>query len=150
MKRTGATCLSRRPTLDRNSLKASNAISSRTESPGARQRSGESSSTIDRFTLSGPSADLDPRYNAYRGDLADAALASRLFAPHYAKAVARRLKTGASLHISPDQQSELMAELGAGEEFCLLDITGKWAWGYRASDHLVGYVQASALEDALK
>lgn len=34
----------------------------------------------------------------------------------------------------------------AGEEFALLDVTGNWAWGYRASDHMVGYIEASKLE----
>src|SRR3712207_1046075 len=89
MRRTGATYSSRRPARDRNSLKASNAISSRTESPEAQPRKKASSSSTERFTLSGPSADLDPDYNAYRGDLADIELASRLFAPHYAKAAER-------------------------------------------------------------
>jgi hypothetical protein len=32
-----------------------------------------------------------------------------------------------------------------GEEFALLDVTGGWAWGYRRSDHLVGYLPAEAL-----
>jgi len=32
------------------------------------------------------------------------------------------------------------------EEFAMLDVTGCWAWGYRRSDHLVGYVKADCLQ----
>ena len=111
-----------------------------------RPRSGESCSTTRRFTLSGPSADLDPRYDAYRPDLADAALADRLFAPHYAEPVSRTTgPEGAKLHQAPDQSAQPIGELQPGEPFSLLDVTGDWAWGYRTSDHLVGYVQASQL-----
>lgn len=120
------------------------------ESPGARRGSRESSSTIERFTLSGPSADLDPRYNAYRGDLADAALASQLFAPHYAKAAVRCVATVTGLYSAPNSESETIGEMSVGEEFALLDVTGNWAWGYREADHLVGYVEASKLETPRK
>lgn len=110
-------------------------------------RSAASSSSIERFRLSGPSADLDPRYNAWRGDLADVTLAGKLFAPHYAEAVSRTIgASGATLHAGA-AESEALAELAPGEEFALLDITGDWAWGYRPGDHLVGYVRAEALAD---
>ena len=75
-------------------------------------------------------------------------MASQLFAPHYAKPVARKLTEGAALRERPDAASEALAEMDAGEEFKLLDITGAWAWGYRGSDHLVGYIPASALGQA--
>ena len=111
-----------------------------------RPRSGESSSTTRRFTLAGPSADLDPRYDAFRPDLADAALADRLFAPHYAEAVKRAAGAeGAALYETADLSGEAIGELQPGEAFSLLDVTGDWAWGYRTSDHLVGYVPASQL-----
>lgn len=111
-----------------------------------RPRSGESCSTTRRFTLSGPSADLDPRYDAFRPDLADAALADRLFAPHYAQPVSRAAgPEGATLYDAPNLTAEAIGELQPREAFELLDITGDWAWGYRASDHLVGYALASQL-----
>lgn len=78
--------------------------------------------------------------------MADAALADRLFAPHYAEPVPRTVgPEGASLYASPDLGSETIAELPPGESFALLDVTGGWAWGYRQSDHLVGYALASGL-----
>lgn len=113
--------------------------------PAARNEAS-SSSTVKRFTLSGPSADLDPRYHAYRGDLADESLASRLFAPHYAAPVSRQAGASAiSLHAEPADDAETLGELQPGEAFALLDITGGWAWGYRASDNLVGYLRADQL-----
>lgn len=51
---------------------------------------------------------------------------------------------GAALQASPANAEEL-ARLAPGEAFALLDITAGWAWGYRASDHLVGYIPAEAL-----
>lgn len=35
--------------------------------------------------------------------------------------------------------------MAEGDEFALLDVTGGWAWGYRRSDHKVGYLRAEAL-----
>ncbi len=95
--------------------------------------------------MSGPSADLDPRFDAFRPDLAEAALADRLFAPHYVEPVSRSIKEAASLHVKPDLASETIGQLEAGEAFALLEIAGDWAWGYRESDHLVGYLQAARL-----
>jgi hypothetical protein len=127
-------------------LKASNARSSKTGTPGAPPRNAEYCSSTDRFTLAGPSADLDPRYNAYRGDLADVALASRLFAPHYAKPVTRRNGAHAApLRVAPADDSEFVGELAPHEDFALLDTSGGWAWGYRMSDHLVGYVREKSV-----
>lgn len=112
--------------------------------PAARNEAS-SSSTVKRFTLSGPSADLDPRYHAYRGDLADVALASRLFAPHYADPSLRLTTKATTLRAEPHAVAEALGEMLPGEAFAMLDITGGWAWGYRASDHLVAYLPAADL-----
>lgn len=105
-----------------------------------------SSSTAERFTLSGPSILLDPRIHAYRSDLADIALAGQLFAPHYVRPVTRLCGAAAAdVFAEPDAESELRYRMEPGEEFALLDITGQWAWGYRRADHLVGYVLADRL-----
>jgi len=77
--------------------------------------------------------------------LADIALANRLFAPHYAAAAPRIASERIELLSKPDDGSDSVGELQAGESFALLNVTGDWAWGYRASDHLVGYLKASAL-----
>ena len=89
---------------------------------------------------------LDPRIHAYRHDLADVALAGQLFAPHYARPVTRRSRADVPVFDEPAEQDTALFELATGEEFAVLDVTGNWAWGYRRSDHLVGYVPASALE----
>jgi len=94
--------------------------------------------------LSGPSAPLDPAHDAYRPDLADVALASTHFAPHYVKPVTRSVSAGPLFQKAVD--SDVVASLDECEEFALLDITGGWAWGYRLSDHLVGYIQADRLQ----
>jgi hypothetical protein len=99
--------------------------------------------------LNGLSPDLDPLYHAYRNDLADIALADRLFAPHYAKPVTRHCGSEtALLKHQPSESSETMGELLPQEGFALLDITAGWAWGYRLSDHLVGYVREESLAPA--
>lgn len=96
--------------------------------------------------MRGPSARLDPRYNAFRGDLADAALASRLFAPHYARALESTVGPNAApLRAEPRIEAEELATLAPDEAYALLDVTGGWAWGYRMSDHLIGYIREQDL-----
>jgi len=131
-------------------LSASNAPSS---SPKARRgarpgKAASSSSTAERFTLTGPSLRLDPRVHAYRRDIADIALAGQLFAPHYARPVVKVAGPGASaVWIAQSAQSELASELRDGDEFAVLDVAGDWAWGYRVTGHGVGYVPAAHLRD---
>jgi hypothetical protein len=97
-----------------------------------------------RFSLAGPSRPYDPARQAIRPDLADVAEAEHHFAPHYAEAVIWQAVCDAPLR--EQVGSDLVRDvLKAGDAFALLDLTGGWAWGYRLSDHLVGYVEASAL-----
>jgi hypothetical protein len=108
-----------------------------------------SSSTIERFNLTGPSLILDERVHAYRRDLADIALAGQLFAPHYVRPLTKSCGTrSAFLYPSPSLEAPISSELLAGEEFAVLEISGGWAWGYCRHDHYVGYVEATALVDA--
>ena len=100
----------------------------------------------ERFRLEGRSQNFDPRTDAIRPDLADVALASRHFAPHYAKAVNRSCVVARTpVRAKPDSGSEMVSELLFGEGFALLDITGGWAWGYCLHDHYVGYVPQDTL-----
>lgn len=88
---------------------------------------------------------LDPRTHAVRPDLADIRLADQVFAPHYAEAVEQRLASEASLRLARDSESEVLATVGAGERFELLDLIGDAAWGIAPEHGLVGYLPAAAL-----
>lgn len=99
-----------------------------------------------RFRLTGPSARLDPRTHAARRDIADVALADRLFAPHYARPHATRcLPPYAILRDAPEAGGRAVSQLLLGEAFAVVDVSGDWAWGYSAHDHYVGYVPMAAL-----
>ncbi len=88
---------------------------------------------------------LDPRIHAVRPDLADVRLADRVFAPHYAAPVERRLSAGSSLRLDRKGDSEILAELGAGDMFEMLDVIGDTAWGVAPGRGLVGYLPVAAL-----
>ena len=144
-----------RPASDRSSLSASNAISSSRKAPAAaaRPRNGASSSSTDeRFTLGGPSVVLDPRIHAWRSDIADIALAGRLFAPHYARpliracgliatpgpgrAVRRRARRSPSCCPARASRSSTSPPAGPG--------------AIALADHRVGYVEAIELAGPLE
>lgn len=135
-------------------MSASNATSSSRKAPAAEARPGNgasSSSTDRRITLDGPSVHLDPRLNAWRSDIADIALAGRLFAPHYAAPLIRACGLIATaVREEPDDGGAEVSELLPGEGFAVLDITAGWAWGYCLADHRVGYVEAIELADPLE
>jgi cell wall-associated NlpC family hydrolase len=99
------------------------------------------------FSLTGAAqAPYDPRVTPYRGDLADIALAGRLFAPHYAEAVIYRCaEANVPIYAQPQESSVAVSELLLGEEFAVLDVSGATAWGYALYDHYVGYVDFAAL-----
>jgi cell wall-associated NlpC family hydrolase len=102
--------------------------------------------SADRFRLTGPSVRLDPRVHAVRRDIADIALADRVFAPHYARALrCRCVAPAATMHARADAASTAVSQLLHGEEFAVIDAAGGWAWGYSAHDGYVGYVREDAL-----
>lgn len=88
----------------------------------------------------------DPDFHAYRQDLADVALAGRVIASHYAEPVLRRLAAAAPFLRAADRDSEVLADLKAGDELWMLDDTRGWAWGYAGADGRVGYIRAEALD----
>ena len=134
----------------RNFLKGSSATSAR--ATGAPRRTGRSSArrphtrtNAEDFALSGPSDPPDPDFNAYRKDLADAALAGRVIASHYAMPVERRLSSAATLRAGPSTDAQATKELAEGEPFQMLDDSLGWAWGYAGKERRVGYLPSSAL-----
>lgn len=98
-----------------------------------------------RFGLTGVSQAFDPHSVAIRPDLADIAVAGQYFAPHYAAPMMRSVRHAAPLRATSAGDGETLGQLLPGEGFALLDVTGGVAWGYRLSDHLVGYCPAAAL-----
>lgn len=160
-------CSSCAPAAGQISLKVSSATS---ESPsGARatpddgQRSANSPTRADSasavsatradpppggYPLAGPSNLPDPRTHAYRTDLADAALAGRVIASHYADPLKRLVVKAAPLLITPDDGAEVLAELEAGETLDILDNSRGWAWGYAGEQRLVGYVRSDVIDRA--
>jgi hypothetical protein len=106
--------------------------------------------TRKRFALTGVSPRIDPRVDAVRPDLADIRLADRVFAPHYAAPLTRRLARPVSLREGPKADSPVMTELKPGESFDILEFAGANAWGVASAAGLVGYIDAAALEGADK
>ncbi|MBA3895811.1 MAG: SH3 domain-containing protein [Sphingomonadaceae bacterium] len=91
---------------------------------------------------------VDPALHAVRGDLADVALADRVFAPHYAKSVARKAVVATCIHAGPDALAEVRGTLAEGDTFHLLDQNAGWAWGCGEATGSVGYVPADVLTRA--
>lgn len=101
-----------------------------------------------QYQLLGPSPRRDPRTTAIRGDLADIALAGKLFAPHYVVPMERALAVPhALLRKAKGDDAEAGSELLEGERFMVLDYAGGWAWGYCAHDCYLGYLPEQALGD---
>lgn len=99
-----------------------------------------------RFVLSGPVADYDPRVTPIRGDLADIALAGKFFAPHYVAPQLHRVGDAATmLRKAGSADAEAVSQLLPGEGFALLDSAGDWGWGYGVHDGYCGYVRLDAL-----
>jgi hypothetical protein len=98
----------------------------------------------DWFALTGVSDRPDPLTHAYRKDLADAALAGRVIASHYADPLVRHLARNAVLLRDPEDQAEPLVQLQLGDEILMLDMSRGWAWGY-GPDGRVGYVRAEAV-----
>ena len=120
------------------------------EAPRATDRSSArprlTRTTADEFALSGPSDPPDPHFNAYRKDLADAALVSRVIASHYAEPLTRRVAAPAVLRSEPSDNASALRDLGAGDVFEMLDDSLGWAWGYAGKERRVGYVRSEALQ----
>ena len=99
-----------------------------------------------QYALSGPARVRDARITPIRGDLADIALAGKLFAPHYVVPMERMVTAAFSpLRKTPHDDAEQTSELLMGERLMVLDIAGAWAWGYCRHDCYNGYLALDAL-----
>lgn len=89
---------------------------------------------------------LDPRLNAYRADLAAAALEGRVPALRFTEgrqaAVARGI---VDLRREPDARSGLDTQLLFGETVTVYEEANGWAWVQNAADGYVGYLESAAL-----
>lgn len=113
----------------------------------------KAANSVDRakFVLHGPEEQFDPRTTARRGDLADIALAGKMFSPHYAVPLAMRCSAPkAMIRKHSGKNHEAVSELLHGEDFFVLDVAGDWAWGYAGYDGYVGYLPIHALQQQQK
>lgn len=104
--------------------------------------------TRKRFSLKGRSVAIDPRVDAVRGDLADVRLADHVFAPHYAAPMPKTLSVATPLRAAAPADSEVIAQLTAGDIFEVLEFAGNHAWGVARGPGLVGYIDADTLGGA--
>jgi cell wall-associated NlpC family hydrolase len=87
---------------------------------------------------------LDPRVNAYRGDLADVRLRRVVAAPRYAEGRAARIIAGcAPMRRSPAKDAEIATFCHYGELVLVFDEAGGHAWCQSLFDFYVGYVAKS-------
>lgn len=101
-----------------------------------------------QYALSGPAKVRDARITPIRGDLADIALAGKLFAPHYVVPMERAVSAAYTpVRKTPHHDAEMTSELLAGERFMVLDVAGAWAWGHCQHDCYNGFVALETLGD---
>ena len=99
-----------------------------------------------QLMLSGPTDFPELGTLPIRGDLAHIALAGKHFVPHYVMPEKRRVGDGgARLLCHPQDDSEAVTALAAGDAFELLDIAGGWAWGALGPHGPTGYLPLAAL-----
>lgn len=92
---------------------------------------------------------LDRRLNAYRADLADAALEGQVDAARFVEGAPARLAVPvAALRPRPDLSVGIDTELLFGEEVTVFDRAGGFAWVKAKADGYVGYLPETALSGA--
>ena len=88
----------------------------------------------------------DKRLNAYRLDLAEAALRGKVEAAAFTEGVQRQLRTPvASLRREPSPEAMQVSEALMGEPLRVFDTRDGWAWVKLEGDGYVGYLDAAAL-----
>jgi hypothetical protein len=91
-------------------------------------------------------ADLDPRVNVFRADLAALALKGMVDAPRYAQGDVTTVCRGV-VPLRKDPRSDAAQETQTlyGERFTVYDEKDGWAWGQAGLDNYVGYVETKTL-----
>jgi len=93
--------------------------------------------------------DLDPRQNAFRADLADAALKGKVEAGRYAESRPATVAAGrVPLMTLPGGSGRMGSELLFGEAVSVFEVREGWAWLQSREDGYVGYARADKLEEA--
>lgn len=96
--------------------------------------------------LKGPVEKPAPGSLPLRGDLAHIALAGTHLAAHYVIPQVRVVgEAGAGLRLSPREDNDVFAQLGAASRFELLDVAGEWVWGCPGPAGPAGWCRASEL-----
>ncbi len=108
------------------------------------ERANPPSPIDDGFALTGVSSLPDPATHAYRKDLADAALAGRVIASHYAEPLVRTIVVDAPAFAAPALDSGRVGAVKAGELLRMLDCSLGWAWGYLPSGR-VAYLASAVV-----
>ncbi len=94
---------------------------------------------------------LDPRRHAYRPEVADCRLRSRVQAERYATGAPARCRVhSTSIRAAPDQVAEQTSQLLWGETITVYDRADGWCWGQCDHDGYVGYALAADLSDDIE
>jgi len=103
------------------------------------------------MSQSNQTGDLDPRFHAYRSDLAAAHLKGKVEAPRFDGGVRRQVVApSACLRREPRHDAPLDTEALMGETLVLYDEDEGWAWVQLERDDYVGYVPYEALGMTLR
>lgn len=93
---------------------------------------------------------LDPRLHAFRPDVADRRLKSRVRAERYADGTMMEIAAPlAGVHRQPRFDSMQVTQALMGEKIRVFESREGWAWGQLERDGYVGYVAADALSERL-
>jgi cell wall-associated NlpC family hydrolase len=97
------------------------------------------------------SAPLDPRFSAYREDLAAAALRDKVAADRFVEGEAAQVSaSSAPLRRAPRYDAPLDTEALRGETLTIYEENEGWAWVQLDRDRYVGYVPSDALSRELR
>ena len=103
------------------------------------------------MSKSDQSGDLDPRFHAYRADLAAAHLKGKVEAQDFEEGVRRQVMApSACLRREPRHDAPLDTEALMGETLILYDENEGWAWVQLERDGYVGYMPYDALGMTLR